>query len=1078
MKARFVPQYCTLLAPILMVWTSAFAAAQTGASCIIGTVWDSPSTTRVPGASITVISETTNLSGTAITNHAGLYEVPFLAAGRYTVRAEKPGFATAAFSGIEVNVREVARVDFKLKPEPDAEQDVGKSVRFQLTMDSSETECSLPREEFANLPLQTRDFASLLILSPGVQPGSSVGGFAGRQLSEGFRIAGGTMYSGSFSVEQADNNRSYYYGNASSPSLEIVQGVSIQMAGASSEFGGGVQQVDVSLRGGSRKFHGSIFEYMQHDRMSAANAMSGADPPHLRRSQFGASMSGPLRRDRLFVFGVFEGIRQREGEDVVAQVATSEQREGIFPLTGADAVTIKDPLTNKPFPGNQIPAARLSPVARYFLDNVWPLPNSGTQLYRLGNVPAVDSNQVDVKIDYIREPLNAVSIHASRQKLAFDHVIDQPLVSPRIDRFDNLIGSIRYTRTIRPGMVNTLLISARRDYGAALSYSDLGGGDRPAGQVGMSLGGPSRPGLPLITISGRGFAGHTGQLNTPAEHSGNVFQYLDTLCWMTGRHGLSLGFEVKRFQNSEMDDGAASGQISFNGRYSGSGLADFFLGLPNQVTFVPEMGRTYLRNTLWSAYVHDDWKVRDNLSLNLGVRYEYLSWPSELYDRMSTSHPELGMQVIVSSATGQLPGRTDPVALASYPPETFVPASQAGLPRSLRFPDRNNFGPRFGFAYRVAGDTVIRGGYGIDYVRNTQATFSDRNASFGLPFRISRSVVNPNPLTFSILQPFADFVPKVRNVIDSAWYFDPHLVMAYVQTWSLNIESKPTSRSVLRFGYVGNRMVHGRQTWNWNQSLTWPNRNNRFAGYTNVLALTNGGDSRYDSLQAQFRNQVTRGLVVYANYTWSKTLTNIVDDGDAYSIWVHDPAMQWGRSRWDRTHVFTANFAYRLPSMKDIRWMHFLHPVVEGIAGGWQLSGIVRVMSGMPLTITSSLAKANLSVQGIVPADRLADGRLDHPNSGRWFDDLAFGTPPANRPGNAGYGVLDGPGFVTEDLALYKSFRVQETTKLQLRLEAYNALNHANLGDPTTDVDNRSLLGKIYTSGPALHLQAALRLEF
>jgi hypothetical protein len=400
------------------------------------------------------------------------------------------------------------------------------------------------------------------------------------------------------------------------------------------------------------------------------------------------------------------------------------------------------------------------------------------------------------------------------------------------------------------------------------------------------------------------------------------------------------------------------------------------------------------------------------------------------------------------------------------------------MPRSLRFPDRNNFGPRAGFAYRVARDTVIRGGYGIDFVKDSQAVFNDREASFGLPFRITRVVVNPNPLSFSILQPFADFAPKVPNSIESAWYVDPHSVMAYVQTWSLNIERRMPFRSVLQVGFVGNHMVHGKQTWNWNQSPAWPNRNDRFAGYTNILALTSGADSRYNSLQAEFRRQVTQGLIGHASYTWSKTLTNVVEEGTAASIWVHDPSMQWGRSRWDRRHVLTGSFVYNLPFGRESRWLHSLPPFLDAIVGRWQASGIVKVLSGKPLTITSSLARANLSVQGIVPADRLSDGRLDNPNSGRWFDQLAFATPSADRPGNSGYGVLDGPGMVTEDLALSGNFRIRETSKVQLRLEAYDAFNHVNLGDPITDVDNWSLLGKILTSGPALRLQVALRIDF
>ncbi len=1067
------------LLPLFLSVLFAFSAAyaQPGQSSILGTVRDS-SGARLAGVTVTITNENTGISRSLRTRQDGLYEVPFLAAGRYTVRAEMPGFETAIRGGIDAEIRQAVRVDLDLSPVPLANRAGTPFLQPPPTAENPQAGAIIRRELLSQIPLLTRDFASLQILSPGAQPGSAVGGFAGHELSEGFRVAGGTMYSGYFSVEGADNNRSYYYGNASSPSLEMIQGVRIVTAGSSSEYGGGTHHVEVSLRGGNQEYHASMFEYMQHDRLNARNSFSDSDPSRLRRSQFGASFSGPLRKGRLLFFGVYEGIRQREGAEVLTQVATADQRNGMFPLTGADGFAIRDPLTNKPFPGNYVPVDRFSPLARHFLDNVWPLPNYDTQLYRGYNVPVMHSDQFDSKVDYTPNISDSACIRISRQVRVFDEEMDQPVVSPRVSHFDSLLGSILYTKTISPTMVNALLISARRDYNTNRSHSDLRHGAGLIDVLGMNLGAPHGSGYPVILISGRGFSGRTGSYNTPTEHSGNVFHYRETLRWMKGRHGLSLGLEVQRFQDSEMDDGTSRGQFNFNGRYTGSSLADFFLGLPNQVTFAPEMGAVYLRNTLWAGYVHDAWKIRDNLMLNLGLRYEYVSWPTEKYDRLATSHPHLGMNLIVSSDTGQLPSGIDAFAAASYPAGTLITTSQAGLPRSLRFPDRNNFAPRVGLAYRIGEGFVLRGSYGIDYIKNSQAVFNDRNSSFGLPFRINRVISNPDPLGFNILQPFANLVAKSQKTIESARYVDPNFVMAYVQTWSLHFERALPAQSVLQAGYVGNRMVHGKQNWNWNQSTTWPNRNDRFPGYVNIVALASGADSRYDSLQMRFRKQSSRGLSVEANYTWSKTLTNVVDEGGSSSIWVHNPRRQWGRSAWDRAHVFTGSFVWDFPLGRGSRWLHGMHPVLDGILGGWQLSGILKIWSGNALTVTSSLARANLSVQGIVPADRIADGRLDPPTRGLWFDPAAFATPPANRPGDAGYGILTGPGLVTEDLGLHKTLRVGEVARAQLRLEAFNALDHLNLSNPFTDVDVPSLLGTILAAGPARRLQVALRLEF
>ena len=1078
MKPQVRATWHGLMVLLVLIEGTNLIPAQTGSSDMIGTIQASMSAMPISDAVVTITNEGTHQSRTTITDEAGLYVVSFLAPGQYTVHAEHPGFVPATSRGIYLDIRQVTRVDLRLKPMSNTLEVDLDTPNFSLTTDSSDSGTSINRDQITVLPLASRDFAGLQILSPGAQPASSVGGFAGRELSEGFRITGGNLYSGAFSIEQADNNRSYYYGNASSPSLEMIRGVKIQTAGASSEYRGGSYQVDVSLESGGSRIHGSLFEYLQHDQMTAANAMSGANTPHLRRSQYGGSISGPLRRDSLFFFGVYEGIRQRGGEPVTTQVATADQRVGSFPLTGSDAVIVRDPLTGKPFTGNQIPVFRFSPLASHFLDHVWPLPNAGTQIYRENSIAVVNSDQFHLKLDYLYDKSNLLSFYFSRQKLAFDQEISPTLLSPRIDRFDNLFADVRYTRTINPRMANSLILAAHRDYNVARSKSDLGPGASFAERIGLTLGGPTGAGYPLIEISGRGFSGRTGQQATPTEHTGNTYQLQDTLRWMRGSHDLSFGLEIKRFQNNEADDVTGVGQFSFNGRYSGSGLADFLLGLPNQIHYTPAIGLLYLGNTLGSAYAQDSWRIRRNLNLSLGVRYEYLSWPTERYDRMATSYPHLGMQVIVSSATDQLPGRIDPVALASFPAGTFITSNRAGLPRSLRYPDGNNFSPQIGLAWWVAPRLVIRSSYRIDYLKNSQAVFNDREAGLGFPFRIQRAVTNPSPLTFNILQPFANLVPKIQNEIESTWYVDPHFKMAYMQTWAFHLESVMPFHSLLQVGYVGNRMVHGKQTWNWNQSLTWPNRNDRFPGYTNILALTSGADSRYHSLQINVRRQVGQGLLGQAAYTFSKTLTNVVPDGEPLSIWLHDPAMQWGRRRWDRSHLVTGSLIYTIPFGRDRRWFQSMPQILDGMIGGWRLSGIVRVMSGKPLTITSSLAKANLSVQGNVPADRLSEGRLEHPNDGRWFDQTAFATPPAYRPGNSGYGILNGPGFLTEDLALYKHFRVREGVQMQLRVEAYNAFNHVNLGDPISDVDNWSFLGKILTSGSAFRAQVALRIDF
>ncbi len=1062
-----------VLVLLLLVLLPQQLAGQTGSSSLVGTVKDQTGS-FIPGVTVTVVNQETNIARQVTTSDIGYYEVPFLAPGTYTVRAEMPGFGKLEVTGIRLEIRSVGRVDLVLKPsEISNEVTVEMKGEPLLTTDNAEIGKEFSKEEIQEAPLLARNFAALQILTPGTVPGYSAGGSFGVELSPGFIMAGGDINSTSYHIEGADNNGQYMEHNAMSPSLDAIQEVKVNTGGVSAEYGRGNSAVDVALKSGTNQFHGSLYEYHQQRVFNARNAFAGDQGAPFKRNNFGFTVGGPIKKDQLFFFVSYEWERLRSDSVKYARVPSLDERAGKFNFE------IIDPVTGQPFPNNTVPADRFSPYAKEFLASeiAFPKPNDQNIYFRGTGFQSNNSDQIDTKIDWVPTSRDSFAFSFGRAGRLFDLNADATL-SSRNSPFNYRRGSLTYTRTLSPNMINTASLSLHREQSGFFSQTTTDNLDF-IDKIGMKLPGHGA-GYPWIMLAGRDYFGFHGQWFDPIDSADTTYQLRDTFRLLKGKHGLSFGGDIRYLQMNVLNEGLRRSYSTFAGGFTGSPIADFLLGQAYLTVFSPDSGRKYSPFYQTAYFFQDDWKVTANLTLNLGIRYEYTSRPIEKDKVMSVAVPELGKIAVVTDGgpVADHP-RLDPIAYNAFAPGTFITHKEAGLPESLVFPDKNDWAPRIGFAYRppFMKETTVRGSYGIGYVPGARVG----GFSGGLPFVYPRVFVNNNAKTFNILDPFAAYSSGVQSVISSGGYVDPHLRNSYVQTWSLNVERALPWETVVDIGYQGSKQVHGYQYWaNYNQSRVLPNKNDRYAGFVTINGATSTGDMEYNALLLKVRKQASQGLFYTINYAWSKTL----DDGTQYRNGltnIYDPRLDWGPSDFSRRHAMAANFVWELPIGRNRTWAANMPAVLDHVLGGWQLSGLTTMYSGVPLTVGSSSSKTDLQLTTgvfvVPPPDRVGSGEIDNPTAQKWFDTSAFKTPAKGQMGNAGRGILSGPGAALVDLGIFKNFRVREDWRLQFRAEMFNAFNRVNLANPGTDIDSGTA-GQIFSAGAARRMQFALRLDF
>jgi hypothetical protein len=1058
-----------LLALAFLLSCTTISLAQTDTARLQGTITDAQGAV-VNGATITVTNLGTGRSVTVESSGAGDYSVPALPPGHYKVEVKMQGFK-AVTQEITLQVSQIAPVNFQLQP-----GDITTSVEVTADVPLVESASSTISDvvvgrQVTELPLNGRNFTQLATLVPGVTRGVIDGDASGgRGNSETFRFSnvGGASLSvnglrpqaNNFILDGIDNNESLVNTIIFFPPAEAIEEFRVDTSIAPAEFGragGGV--VSTSIKSGSNSLHGTVFEFLRNDNLDAtrtfirATCAPGKDcKSEFRRNQFGATIGGPIIKDKVFFFFDYQGLRQflPLGLDR-ATVPTPKMRNGDFSelLPGTQ---IFDPLKGTPFSGNIIPADRINPVGKNYL-NAYPLPNAPgiLQNFLVTRNQTQHFNDFDARVDWILGTRDSMF-----GRFSFGQ--DSSVTSSRLPALPAGFGSgtnpsnprglaLNETHTFSNSLVNEFRFGyIRTRYGFTPPFQDQ--------QISANLGIPNANTSPLL-----GGGALIGGFNNQIEFTGdfgpflvpqNSFQYSDTLSWVKGSHNVKFGASIIRRQVNLFRPNRGKGFFVLFGNGGGSSpthyeVSDLLAGFVQQYDIGPPFGMVGTRNWETGYFVQDDWKVSPRLTLNLGLRYDLYTWPVEVADR----------QANFDITTGKL-----------------LLAGQGGASRSFVPTDKNNFAPRFGFAYDLTGHgkTVLRGGYGIFYfvdrggIDNQLAQnppfsgFSSFQYTNG--FRIALSGQAPLNSNDSRLAtgplPLGDVSNVNLNNPQNVTVFEalPSNRNSYVQEWNLQIQRELGANTALSVGYVGTKGTRLTTYYNFNrQFYNAPDGTRNFPKLANVNVQDTSGNSIYHSLQTRLEHRFTAGWQFTMAYTWAHAIDDspgAFDQGNGNAVDYKNLRLERGNSSLDVRQRFTFSTLYELPFGRGKTYGHDWSGAVDALLGGWQVNGILTFQSGLPFDLTAQGNPNTHPDQIRQPNNQLT--------TGQYFDVKAFAAPPNNaanvrlRPGNVARNLLTGPGTSNLDLSIFKNFKFKERYVTQFRAQFYNFTNTPQFAQPNGDI--------------------------
>ncbi len=1052
-----------LLTSILLTvccWPAAESARAQGFTATIrGTVTDAAGAV-VPGATITVQNADKGWTRTTTTNESGDYVVTQLPVDTYTITAQMTGFKTEVRQGIVLQVGQEARIDFSLGVGRTEERVIIVAVAPLVQSENAMVGNVIDEQKVKELPLNGRIFWQLAQLAPNVfnPPQGSTLGFRG-----GFNVAGNPEVNNNFILDGIDNNDETTAQPTHRPSIDGIREFKVLTGIYSAEYGrqsGG--QIVITTKSGTNEYHGTVFEFLRNDNLDARDFFMRARPgqkrrselPELKRNQFGASGGGPIIKDRTFFFGTYEGLRLSEGVARLGTVPTEKMRRGdLSELSG----TIRDPQTGQPFPNKLIPDGRIHPTSRALLQ-YWPLPNQpGTvNNFALNRVRTENQNQFSVRIDHkFSDKNNFFGSYQFNQRNSFEP--SNPLCGSRLlPQF----GCTEPERTQHISLVDTHLFTTRLLNEFRIGYNRMRTNrfqeDMILGNVvqklGIPQGGPNglagpeflNTGVPEVVVTGLATIG--GPTNLPQGRRTNTYNIIDNITYTGGNHTIKGGFDYKHFIFNSFFTQDGRGNFTFNGQFTGNAYADFLLGLLRSTRRAPGLPFSNTFTSSHGYYLQDDWKVSQKLTLNYGLRYE-LSLPElERVNKMSSFDPKTGRVPVadgrlldVDTATGNL-----------------ITVGQSPLGRRLWKLDKNNFAPRFGFAWRPFADnrTVVRGGYGIFY--NHIVAGNGLSPMFrGIPFRFRQTFTNTTTRVIATWEnPFPSgvavggFTPEGIN---------PDFPSAYIQQWSLGIQRELTPNLVVEATYLGSKGTHLPLIFNINQPTPGPGTiqpRRPYPQWSTINWRDAVGTSNFNSLALRLEHRFSHGLSALISWTISKSIDlgappSTSGTGEAG---VQDPRnlkAERGLSEFDSRHRFITSVVYELPWGPGKRWLGSVRGVLAQIVGGWQLTGILLLQSGRPFTVITSRDISNTG--GANRPNLIGNPKLDKPTPERWFNTDAFSdTLPAGTfaYGSAGKNIVIADGIENFDLGLFKNFNIDEQRKLQFRAEVFNFPNHPNFGIP------------------------------
>ncbi len=1077
---------------LLGVLLPASVFAQFDAATVLGTVRDS-SGAVVPGATVTLKNAATGISAASVSDENGNYQFLNVRIGSYSVRAELQGFSVAEAEDFSVTVNARQRVDLTLKIGSVGETVVVTGAAKLLETESSDRGQVIRKEQIVNLPLNGRAYADLALLSPGVRRSA-----ISESRDASFNVNGLRSAVNSFILDGVDNNS---YGTSNQGfsnqviqvSPDAVEEFKVQTNNFSAEFGRtGGAVINASLRSGTNAFRGTVWEF---HRNTALNAVGFFKPttgvkPKLLRNQFGFVFGGPIVRNHTFFFVDYEGFRQISRTLTFASIPTLAQRQGIL------GRAVQNPLTGDVYADGTIPANAMTPFARQVLADL-PAPTRTGISNNFDSLPRRQdyNDKFDVKVDHTFSTRMTAFARLSHRKVnnyepspipgatgspsnAFVHVLN-----------DQFAGGVTFTMTP-----------------ASLLEVRLGVSRTEAGKSPPGVGGPTMQdtygitGLPTDPrfaggLTEQGITGWTtfGRQNSnPQFQDPTVINPRINFTWVKGRQAFKTGYEYQAI-NTEIDDfNPKYGRDSYGGQFSRpSGvttndpatynLADFMFGARNAYSLVNPFIAN-LRQRMHFTYVQDDVKVNRRLTLNLGLRYEFATPQWEKDNFLTNFDPSSNS--LIQAKDGSIAAR------------------------ALVNPDKNNFAPRLGFAYGLSEKTILRAGYGVSYIHFNRLG-GENLLSFNGPHVVAINITqqpsqglwgaNTPPTTcFRPTQqgyPVGLNVPANFSTLNARVNYIPRdTPTGNVQSWHASVQRELLPNFIVDVGYVGNKSRDIMILGDFNQARPNGSAENTalqarrpIGTFQEIQAAFAGGKGDYHALQVKVERRYSRGLYLLNSFTWSRARDNAsghleVQNGDNSRVNYRDLASEFGRSGYDQPFNNTTSFVWELPFGKDRRYGNQLHPVMEGILGGWRLVGINTMTSGVPINLSYGPA-SNASVSG-APTYRpnlLGDPVTpsDQRTISNFLNPAMVEIPDRSQPfGNAPRNSVRADPFRQFDLGLHKAFGLgREQTRIEARVEAFNLLNTTNFGSANGNRSS-SAFGTITSTAPARQLQLGLKLYF
>jgi hypothetical protein len=1076
------------------------SGAQTATGQITGSVKDSTGAV-MPKVKVVVTNEQTGLTRETTSTDVGDFVVPLLPVGVYVVTAEQPGFKMAVRSGVPLSVDQVQRVDLRLEAGDVAERVEVTSSALALDTASATVGHTITEKQVTELPLNGRNFLQLLFLGAGAV--ETTGEQAGMRQGVGnaISIMGARPTSNNYMLDGTANTDTSLGTPAAVLSIDAIQEFKEQTTTYSAEYGFSSNQINVISKTGTNAFHGTGFGFFRNEKLDARNFFDppDAEKPQLDQKQFGFVQGGPVwlpfynGRNKTFFLVNYEGTRIERGFSSFYTVPTPDQLAGRF------TTTIIDPATGQAFANNTIPQSRFSRLAQLALRNGWyPAPNSSAAQ---GNYQAIrtlpqEANQFTIRIDQDLAKMGRV--FGRYTKSLYDNRTNSNLldIGDRVFEQDTTNWQVSHTWAFRSNIVNQLRV------GHVEARADQKGIGCPQGDVDFLQSTGTFTGLPdaqreCPSIGIQGFAGTGGAVNAYSASNQPMWDISNQTTWMTGRHTLNFGVSYRRWWLQRDLATGFLGNYGYNVGFTGNPVADMLLGYYSTVgifqpaTFsVPgQPGNPREFNFKYFApYFQDDWRVTSQLTVNLGLRWDYRNVPYETRNRMAWRNLDYGPGGLLVADESLAPGGI--VDGAYY--------QEAGI-RSPENPDRFKvFAPRLGFAWRPTDDgkMVLRGGYGV-FFDSAEGREIDGAADV-YPY-VSRnnyiqSVGQPTPLrTSDSLFPSFESqglaTPAANTFLAVSQSPEPR--NPYMQQWSLGVQRELVANTTIELNYIGTKGTNLLMRRNIAQALEYsPDRptvaeRKPFPNFGVYIDSEWGGRSKYNAFNTKVEHRGRGSLLTFA-YTWAKsTDTKSAAAGigaTGYNGWQgflnnHDPERDYGLSDFDVDHRLVGSFVYNIPVGSGERFASDATGVKNAIVGGWQLNGIYTWQRGFPITIQASDLGGLNDAVGTNRADIIGDPDVDKRTIERWFNTAAFAQPAAGTFGTSGRNILRGPGVNNLDLAAFKNFEFGRGMRLQFRLESFNALNHTQFNGVSTNLTSANF-GVVTSARPGRINQLGLKFIF